>query len=85
MPSQVRSRLSMVYFMFTANIGLCSEIDVPVQLNCVGQEVWIRPGDIILGDADGVVCLPRSLAIRVIEMLPKLVSGINHFYAKPNS
>jgi len=52
-----------------------SEIDVPVRLNGVEQEIWVRPGDIIIGDADGVVCLPRSLAARMVEMVPQLVSG----------
>jgi len=41
----------------------------------VDQDIWVRPGDIIIGDADGIACLPRSLAVRVIEMVPKLVSG----------
>jgi len=52
-----------------------SEIDVPIRLNCAEHEIWIRPGDIIIGDADGVVCLPRSLASNVLEILPKLVAG----------
>jgi len=53
----------------------CSAIDVPVRLSSVDQDIWVRPGDIIIGDADGIACLPRSLAARVIEMVPKLVSG----------
>jgi regulator of RNase E activity RraA len=52
-----------------------SAIDVPVRLSSVDQDIWVRPGDIIIGDADGIACLPRSLAVRVIEMVPKLVSG----------
>ena len=52
-----------------------SEIDVPVRLSSVDQEIWIRPGDIIIGDADGVACVPRSLVTFVLEMVPKLVSG----------
>ena len=46
-----------------------------MRLNGVDQEIWIRPGDIIIGDADGVVCLPRSLATRVVGIVPQLVSG----------
>jgi regulator of RNase E activity RraA len=52
-----------------------SEIDVPVRLNGVDQEIWVRPGDIIIGDADGVVCLPQSLAARVVGIAAQLVSG----------
>jgi hypothetical protein len=52
-----------------------SEIDVPVRLGCVDHELWITPGDIVIGDADGVVLLPRALAARVAEMVPQSVSG----------
>jgi hypothetical protein len=41
----------------------------------VDREIWVQPGDIIIGDADGVVCLPHSLADRVITLLPALVAG----------
>lgn len=56
-----------------------SAIDVPVRLSSVDQDIWVQPGDIIIGDADGIVCLPRSLAERVIDMVPKLVSGFFFF------
>jgi regulator of RNase E activity RraA len=46
-----------------------------VRLNCADYEIWIHPGDIIIGDADGVVCLPRSLVSDVLKLLPQLVSG----------
>jgi regulator of RNase E activity RraA len=52
-----------------------SEIDVPIKVNS-DWEVWIHPGDIIVADADGVVCLPPSLAPKVLEMIPRLVAGI---------
>ena len=53
-----------------------SEVDVPIQINSE-WDVWIRPGDIIIGDADGVVCLPASLAVKVLEILPGLVAGMH--------
>lgn len=62
----MESRALMIFF---------SRIDVPVRLNGVDQEIWVRPGDIIIGDADGVVCLPRSLAARVVGIAAQLVSG----------
>ena len=52
-----------------------SEIDVPVKMGFGDHEIWVRPGDIIIGDADGTVCLPKSLAERVTALLPDLVSG----------
>jgi regulator of RNase E activity RraA len=41
----------------------------------------VKPGDIILGDADGVVCCPRSLVEDVLKILPQLTSGshTSHF------
>lgn len=37
--------------------------------------MWIKPEDVIIGDADGVVCLPKSLIPKVLELLPKLIAG----------
>ena len=54
---------------------------MPVKLNLADHEIWVNPGDIIVGDADGVVCLPQSLADRVLEMVPGLVSGSILFFA----
>jgi Aldolase/RraA len=59
-----------------------SEIDVPIQVNS-DWEAWIHPGDIIVADADGVVCLPQSLAPKVLEMIPKLVAGMPVFPFPP--
>jgi len=57
-----------------------SEIDVPVRLNGISQEIWVTPGDIILGDVDGVVLLPRNLAADVLKLVPKLVAGMFNFF-----
>ena len=59
-----------------------SEIDVPVRLNGLERDIWLTPGDIIIGDADGVVCLPRDLAPKVLELLPRLVLGIDPFVSR---
>ena len=64
-----------VSYLFRVSLK-SSEIDVPVRLNGVSQEVVVTPGDIILGDAGGVVLLPRHLADDVLKLLPKLVAGI---------
>ncbi len=41
----------------------------PVTLNGnYDPPIVIRPGDIIFGDLDGVVCIPRRLLDKVIEM-----------------
>jgi regulator of RNase E activity RraA len=38
-------------------------VDSDVPIACGG--VQVRPGDVMLGDADGVLCIPRSLAAEV--------------------
>lgn len=51
-----------------------SEINVPVQLRSVDQDdVWIRPGDILVGDENGIACIPRELEEEVPELIPKLM------------
>jgi regulator of RNase E activity RraA len=40
-------------------------VDTNVPIACAGVPVY--PGDVIVGDADGVVCVPRHLAAEVAE------------------
>ncbi|KAF5550747.1 ribonuclease e inhibitor rraa dimethylmenaquinone methyltransferase [Fusarium mexicanum] len=42
-----------------------SEINVPI---LSGGDLWVNPGDIIVGDADGVVCVPPSLMEQVVAL-----------------
>ncbi|KAK4500184.1 hypothetical protein PRZ48_008370 [Zasmidium cellare] len=47
-----------------------SEINVPVKLQSSVQDATIRPGDFIIADLDGVVCVPRELARKVLDAIP---------------
>lgn len=42
-----------------------SELDVPLQFQ---GDLWIHPGDLIVGDQDGVVVVPPSLVDKVVEI-----------------
>jgi len=42
-----------------------SEINVPLQFQ---GDLWINPGDIIVGDQDGVVVVPTSLVEQVAQI-----------------
>ena len=49
------------------------EMDVPVHLpGIAGSPVTIRPGDFLLGDADGVIAIPADIAKRAIEAAEEL-------------
>ena len=52
-----------------------SEVDVPVRLQSEEQDVVVCPGDYLIGDLNGVVCLPRGLAGRAVGLLEGLVGA----------
>ncbi|KAH7350602.1 ribonuclease E inhibitor RraA/Dimethylmenaquinone methyltransferase [Rhexocercosporidium sp. MPI-PUGE-AT-0058] len=52
-----------------------SAINVPVKLQSEDQDVTIHPGDYLIGDLDGVVCLPQELAEKVLELMPSQVKA----------
>lgn len=63
----------------TAGGEVCrpSEINVPVQLNSEIQKAatTINPGDFIIADLDGVVCCPKDLVQRVLEIIPAIAAA----------
>lgn len=42
-----------------------SQVNVPLQFK---GDLWINPGDIMVGDADGVVVVPESLIGKVVSL-----------------
>jgi 4-hydroxy-4-methyl-2-oxoglutarate aldolase len=54
--------------------GRVMQIEVPVI--CAG--VLIRPQDVVVGDADGVVVIPREVEERVLAMAIEKVTGENN-------
>ncbi|KAL9009441.1 MAG: hypothetical protein Q9173_005531 [Seirophora scorigena] len=52
------------------------EVNRPVTLQSDEQpEVVIRPGDYLVGDVNGVVCLPQHLAEKVLALIPSQVEA----------
>ncbi|MCX4918913.1 ribonuclease activity regulator RraA [Streptomyces sp. NBC_00687] len=45
------------------NLALHHAVDLQVPIGCAG--VAIYPGDVLVGDADGVVCIPRHLVATI--------------------
>jgi regulator of RNase E activity RraA len=49
----------------TTNLAQHHAVDMQVPIGCA--EVPVYPGDIMIGDQDGVVCVPRSMAAEVAQ------------------
>jgi regulator of RNase E activity RraA len=54
-----------------------SEVNVPVKLKTSLQDVTISPGDFIVADLNGVVCLPQKLADQVLDAIPPKLATDN--------
>ncbi|KAK1142330.1 hypothetical protein N8T08_007881 [Aspergillus melleus] len=62
----------------TAGGSVCrpSETNVPVRLSSHDQpNAWIRPGDYLVGDLNGVVCLPQEMAEEVLDLIPGIAEA----------
>lgn len=51
-----------------------SEVNVPVKLSTSHQDLTVSPGDFIIADLNGVVCLPFELADAVLDVIPGKVA-----------
>ena len=52
-----------------------SQINAPVQLQSEGQNAVINPDDYLIGDLNGVVCLPKDLAKKAISLMEAQVEA----------
>ncbi|KAK4098624.1 RraA-like protein [Parathielavia hyrcaniae] len=50
-------------------------VDEPVKVCNDGQDITINPGDYLIGDVNGVVVLPRSLAEEALPLMGKQVEA----------
>lgn len=48
-----------------------SEVNVTLRIGEEGSEVLVTPGDWVLGDLDGVVCVPKDLLEAVLQQAQK--------------
>lgn len=72
---------SLQYPVFSRDVGITagqeacysSAINVPVPLRSPHQpDVWVHPGDIIVGDENGLACIPQALEEEVAKLVPLL-------------
>lgn len=52
-----------------------SEVNVPVRLQSEEQDVTVFPEDYLIGDLNGVVCLPKGLAEKAVKLMESQVEA----------
>lgn len=52
-----------------------NDVNVPVKLQTEEQDMTIHPGDFIIADINGVVVLPKELAVKVLPLMKKQVEA----------
>lgn len=73
---QILEKNFPVYYRYRSPNGalgraLITHYQIPVQIG----EVLVRPGDVILGDADGAVSVPRSIAVAVLLRAEEIIAN----------
>ena len=71
-----------VYYRYRSPNGslsrcLITHYQLPVQIG----DVFVRPGDVILADADGAVCVPRELAVQVLERAEAIIANETQIFS----
>ncbi|RAO72789.1 uncharacterized protein BHQ10_008801 [Talaromyces amestolkiae] len=56
-------------------VARVSEVNIPVKVQNNGQDTIVNPGDYIIADLNGVVCLPANLAEKAISLIPPQVKA----------
>jgi regulator of RNase E activity RraA len=73
--AQILDRDFPVYYRYRSpngSLGRCqiTHYQIPLRFG----DVFVRPGDIVLGDGDGVVCVPRELALDVLARAEEILA-----------
>lgn len=77
--AELRAMGFPVFARGTSTVGLspftrAAEVQVPVTINVYAQQhggmpaVTVNPGDILLADEDGIVCVPKELEQEVLRI-----------------
>jgi regulator of RNase E activity RraA len=79
---QVLEKKFPVFYRFRSPNGalgrlLITHYQVPVQIG----DVFVRPGDVILGDADGAVAVPRALAEEVLVRAEEIIRNEKEIFS----
>ena len=74
--AQILAKDFAVYYRYkspSGSLGRCqiTHFQIPVRIG----EVFVRPGDVIVGDLDGAVCVPRELAFDVLVRAEEILGN----------
>ena len=76
-PLEIRA---LGYPVFSRSINPCratkinyGKINVPVRIG----EIWVRPGDLVLADANGIASIPRAQADQALQLASEIVRKEN--------
>ncbi len=74
--AQILAKDFAVYYRYrspSGSLGRCqiTHYQIPVRIG----EVFVRPGDVIVADLDGAVCVPRELALEVLVRAEEIVGN----------
>lgn len=72
--NQILEKDFPVYYRYRSpngSLGRCliSHYQTPVRIG----SCWVRPGDVVVGDIDGVIVVPRKLAVAVLERAEEIL------------
>ncbi len=71
-----------LYFKYQSpngSLGRCliSHYQIPIRIGTA----WIRPGDVVLGDIDGVIVVPRALAVPVLLRAEEILGNEKQIFS----
>lgn len=62
-------------FLSSDPILTVNKINTPLPLHSADQNATIHPGDYLIGDLNGVVCLPKELAEKAVALMASQVEA----------
>ena len=74
--AQILAKDFAVYYRYkspSGSLGRCqiTHYEIPVRMG----DVFVRPGDVIVADIDGAVCVPREIAVDVLARAQEILAN----------
>jgi regulator of RNase E activity RraA len=74
--AQILDKDFPVYYRYRSpngSLGRCqiTHYQLPVRIG----DVFVRPGDVLVGDLDGAVCVPREIALDVLVRAEEIIAN----------